>query len=115
MSQKTVRLFLFLLFSGILAGMIAVTVTASLERGIFVAGQELMQDAWFRATLCDAYFGFITFYVWVAYRERRIAGQIGWFVAIMLLGNIAMSIYVLLQLIRMAPDAPLESLLLRRS
>lgn len=109
------RIFLILLFSAILISMVAATVTASLDRGIFVAGRELIGDAWFRATLYDAYFGFITFYVWVAYKERHLHRQAGWFVAIMLLGNIAMSIYVLLQLARMAPNDRLESLLLRRS
>ena len=28
-------------------------------------------NAWTIATLFDAYYGFITFYVWVAYKERR--------------------------------------------
>jgi hypothetical protein len=108
------RIFLILLFFAILISMVAATVIASLDRGIFVAGRDLIGDAWFRATLCDAYFGFITFYVWVAYKERRLLRQAGWFVAIMLLGNIAMSIYVLLQLVRMSPNDRLESLLLRR-
>ena len=114
MTNSTTRIFLILLFLAILVSMIAATVTASMERGIFVAGSELIHDAWFRATLYDAYFGFITFYVWVAYRERRWPSKVAWFVAIMLLGNIAMSIYVLIQLMRMAADEDLETLLLRK-
>ncbi len=95
--------------------MLAATIVASFDRGVFVAGRELMADPWFRATLCDAYFGFLTFFVWVAYKERTVAGRVAWFVAIMALGNIAMSIYVLIHAVRMGPEDTLESLLLRRA
>ncbi len=107
--------FLKLLFAGILLAMLYVTVTASFERGVFEAGAALWPDAWFRATLADAYFGFITFYVWVAYRERDIVSKIVWLVLIMGLGNIAMSVYVLIQLFKLPPGAALEGLLLRKT
>ena len=35
----------------------------------------------------DAYFGFLTLYVWVFYKELRRLPRIAWFVAITLLGN----------------------------
>jgi hypothetical protein len=53
---------------------------------------------WSMATLYDAYFGFLTFFCWLAWRERSLALKVVWFVLIMALGNIAMSAYVLLQL-----------------
>jgi Protein of unknown function (DUF1475) len=56
---------------------------------------------WTIATLIDAYCGFLTFYVWVFYKERRWWPRIAWFIAIMILGNMAMSAYVLLQLLRL--------------
>jgi hypothetical protein len=59
---------------------------------------------WTIATFMDAYFGFVTFYVWVFYKETRWLKRVVWCAAIMLLGNIAMSAYVLLQLMRLAPD-----------
>jgi hypothetical protein len=62
----------------------------------------------------DAYAGFITFYVWVVYREPRLLPRIVWFILIMGLGNIATAAYVLLQLARMRPGDTWESLLLRR-
>ena len=89
-----------LLFALILVSMIGVSTWASLERDIFTAGRDLMQDRWFIATLMDAYFGFLTFYVWVAWREGSLARRVVWFVLIMCLGNIAMSVYVLWQLVR---------------
>ena len=56
---------------------------------------------WTIATLIDAYCGFLTFYVWVFYKEQRWLPRIVWFTAIMVLGNMAMSAYVLLQLLRL--------------
>lgn len=92
------------LFVAILIGMLAVTIRASLVRSVLDNG-PLMRDVWFQATLADAYFGFIMFYVWVFYRERTITSRAGWFVGIMLLGNIAMAIYALLAL-RTASSTP---------
>jgi hypothetical protein len=92
------RTLLILLFSLILVGMLVVTTYASLDRSIFSVGRQLTFDPWFLATLADAYFGFLTFYVWVAYKESSVWRKLLWFVLIMTLGNIAISVYVLIQL-----------------
>lgn len=107
-------LLLKLLFSTIFLCMVGVTTAASLERDVFTAGGALWPEAWFRATLADAYFGFLTFYIWVAYKERRALGRVLWFALIMLLGNLAMSAYVLRELFRLRPGESLETLLLKR-
>ena len=104
-----------LLFGFMLLAMLAVTIAASLDRGVFQALGDLWADLWFKATLLDAYFGFITFYLWVAYKEQRIFAKIMWFVLIMCFGNIAMAVYMLIQLFRMAPNEPMETLLLKRT
>jgi hypothetical protein len=98
----------------VLAGMLYVTVVASLDRGVFVAGADLWRDPWFRATLADAYCGFLTFYAWVAYKERSWLARALWFMAIMALGNIAMAVYMLAQLFRLPAGAGIDRLLLRR-
>jgi hypothetical protein len=67
------------------------------------------------ATLFDAYFGFITFFVWVAYRETKLWVKALWFVLIMGLGNIAMSLYVLIQLLRLKPGEPASAILLKKA
>lgn len=108
------RMFLNLLFGGILLAMLGVTTYASLDRSIFHVGSQLTSDPWFHATLADAYFGFLTFYVWVAYKEPRLWRKAVWFLLIMTLGNIAMSLYVLLQLRGINKDQKLSELLLRR-
>ncbi len=112
----TARLALTLLFGGILAAMLVITATASLNQPLWQwGGLTAEPDRWWTyATLADAYFGFLTFYAWVFYKEPRTAARAGWFVALMLLGNIAMATYVLLQLARLRPGEPVATLLLRR-
>jgi len=70
---------------------------------------------WTLATLLDAYFGFITFYVWVYYKELRTLPKVLWFIAIMLLGNMAMAAYVLLQLLRLPSDSDTATILSTRN
>jgi len=111
------RLALKLLFGSILAGMLVVTTTASLRQPLWEwTGLVAEPDRWWTyATLADAYFGFLTFYAWVFYKEASATSRTGWFIAIMLLGNMAMAVYVLLQLHRLRADQPAESILLRRT
>lgn len=108
------RLLLKLLFTAILAGMLWVTIRAGMAENMFDVGPRLFAEPWWIATLWDAYCGFVTFYVWVFYKETGWASRILWFVLVMCLGNIAMAAYVLLQLVRLPADAPMSALLLRR-
>jgi hypothetical protein len=98
----------------VLLAMLAVTTVASLDRGVFEAGADLWSDPWFKATLADAYFGFLTVFLWIAYKERTWGRKILWFVLLMALGNIAIAIYLLIQLFRLPPSATMEDLLLRK-
>jgi Protein of unknown function (DUF1475) len=112
MHKNTLRL----IFGFILLSLFAYTAWASTQQPVW-DWQGLVtppDNAWTIATLLDAYFGFITFYVWVFYKEPRALPRLGWFVAIMLAGNMAMSAYVLLQLARLRADEPAEAILLRR-
>jgi hypothetical protein len=109
------RIVLIAIFSVILLAMIAVTAYASLEKNVFDAGPELRASRWFQATLVDAYFGFITFYVWLAYRERTWPARIAWFLAIMGLGNMAMAAYMLWRLSRWDEASGAAGILLRQA
>ena len=101
------RNFLILLFAVIFVSMLMVVSLASLKMPIWDAFTTFGDNPWAPATLWDAYFGFLTFYVWVCWRERRIGLRIVWFVLIMALGNIAMSGYVLIQLFKLqAGESP---------
>ena len=107
--------YLRIVFGSILISMLIATTWASLDRGIMVALGDLWPDAWFRATLLDAYLGFITVFVWIAYKEQTLAARTLWFVLLMGLGNIAIALYVLLQLRSLRPGDPVERLLLRQA
>jgi hypothetical protein len=108
------RTFLTTVCLTVMAIMLYVTISASLHQDIVSATRQLWPDLWFRATLADAYCGFLFFWLWVAWREQSVAKGALWFVLIMALGNIAMAGYVLLQLRLMQPGDGIEILLLRR-
>ncbi len=97
----------------VIACMTWITVTASLDRNVMQAGRGLWPDPWFTATLMDAYFAFLTFFAWVAYKETSWMARGAWLVAILLLGNFAMSGYLLWQLSTIK-NFTWEALLLRR-
>jgi hypothetical protein len=91
--------FLRLLFAVVIASMIAVTGWAGGQCGLFAIPPAVLHHPWFIATLFDAYWGFITFYVWVAWKERGTAARLLWFAAIILLGNLAMASYMMGELV----------------
>jgi uncharacterized membrane protein YczE len=91
-----------LLFVAIFLFMVVVTVRTSLQVPIWQA--SFTGNPWAWATLYDAYFGFITFFCRVAWREPSLISKIVWFLLIMLLGNIAMSFYVLPHPFALGPD-----------
>jgi hypothetical protein len=111
------RSLLIALFGGIFVVMIGVTLWAGSNASLLDPAVRAAYNSqpWAIATLFDAYCGFLTFFVWVAFRERSLGVKILWLVLILLLGNIAMSFYVLVQLFRMKPGEPLSSLFSSRA
>jgi len=111
------RTSLKLLFAFILVSLAAYTSWASTQQAVWEwQGLVTAPDRWWTiATLIDAYYAFLTFYAWVFYKEPRTGARIGWFVAIMGLGNMAMAAYVLRELSRLRDDEPASAILLRRS
>jgi hypothetical protein len=107
--------FLRILFSVVLGSMLGVTTWASLQGSVLAIPRAVGAHPWFIATLFDTYWAFFTFFVWLAYKETSWLARALWFVAIVLLGNIAMSTYCLIQLWRVPADAKLEQVLLRSS
>ncbi len=102
-----------ILFAGIFIWMIVLTIRTSLTVSLWSAWDSFGANPWAVATLYDAYFGFITFWIWVAYKESTVWRRVLWLVLILGLGNIAMSLYVLIQLFRLRPDQPVEAVLRR--
>lgn len=105
----TLRIF----FMGVLVTMLLATSWASHACALWKTPEALVTHPWFIATLFDCYFGFLTFFTWVCYKETAWAARLAWLVAILLLGNIAMSVYMLITLFRLPATASLEQVLLR--
>jgi len=108
-------LFLRGLFIVVILSMLWVTSWASGQCPMFSIPRSVWAHPWFIATMFDAYWGFTTFFVWVAYKQTSWVAKIGWFVAIMVLGNIAMASYWLNELFRLPLDGKLsDALTVRR-
>ena len=107
-------IFLRALFLFVLASMLWVTSWASFQCPLFAVPREVFAHPWFIATMFDAYWGFTTFFVWVCYKQTSAVARLAWFVAIMLLGNIAMSAYCLAELFRTPREGNVADLLTRR-
>ncbi|MGQ0698086.1 MAG: DUF1475 family protein [Panacagrimonas sp.] len=72
-------------------------------------------NPWLVATLFDAYFGFLWFWLWVAYKESSWLARSIWLILILLLGNMAMAAYMLIQLWKLPPNPSMKDLLLRHA
>lgn len=101
-------------FTLMLASMIAVTGWASLDCALWRIPGEVVCHPWFIATLADTYWAFLTFYVWLAYKETSWTSRVLWLLAILVLGTMAIAAYMLNQLFRVTADAGIEQILLRR-
>jgi hypothetical protein len=111
--EKPMKTALKVLFAGIFLWMTVLTIRTSLTVSLWDAWDSYAANPWAVATLYDAYFGFITFFVWVAYKESTLWARVLWLVLILGVGNIAMSFYVLIQLFRLKADEPAEAVLRR--
>lgn len=101
------------LFGLILIFMLGITTWASFDKNIFQGFVAVWSEPWGLATLADAYCGFLTFYAWVFYKETGWGARVGWLVAILALGNIAMAFYMLKILFGLPVNARAEDVLLR--
>ncbi len=107
--------FLRILFTVVIASMLAVTSWAGVHQSLGAfARSATFHDPWVIATLFDAYWAFITFYVWVAWKEQSLFARMLWFVSIILLGNMAMSAYMLAQLFAVPAAGPLSDVFTHR-
>ncbi len=104
-----------LLFIVIIVSMLGVTTWASLHTPLFSIPREVYSHPWFIATLFDAYWAFITFYVWVAWKESSLAARLLWLLSILALGNLAMAAYMLRELFRISDIAALGQVFSQRN
>ena len=109
------KTFLKILYTAIFVVMVYVSVVASLDKDIIQAIKGLWPHLWVRATLCDTYFAFLTIFLWVAYKERSLFSKALWFLLIMILGNIAIASYMLIQLFRLKAGESFKDLLVKQN
>ncbi|MEN3942081.1 DUF1475 family protein [Prosthecobacter sp. SYSU 5D2] len=107
----TLRIFFII----VLLSMLAVTTWASKQIPLWKIPYETWTHPWWIATLFDAYWGFLTFYCWIVYKEVSWIARGAWFIAVLLLGNIAMAVYALIQLFKVPLNSRAEDVLLRRN
>src|SRR5262245_15978784 len=112
-ARSTLRL----VFGFILISMIAVTSWASIRQPVWEWGglTQAPDNAWTIATPFDDYYGFITFSVSLVYKETRWLPPVPPLPASLVLGNMAMSGYVLWQLRKLPLNAPMATLLTARN
>ena len=102
-------------FIVILIVMLGVTTWAGTIVALWETPRAVATHPWFIATLFDTYFAFLTFYCWVAYKETSTVARVLWLIAILLLGNITMAIYMLRVLFRLPANADMKAVLLRET
>lgn len=102
-------------FLVVLATMLAVTTWAGSHCALFSIPREVWTHPWFVATLVDAYWAFIAFYVWAAWKEQGGVARILWLVSVLALGSMAIAIYMLRELFTIAPAEGLAPVFTRRN
>lgn len=82
------------------------TVRASVAMAMFDIPADVVGNAWFQVTLLDAYFGFVTVYVWIAWKEQGLVARLLWLPAVLLWGNFALAAYMLRELFSVRANEP---------
>ncbi len=113
-SKEPSYFWLKILFGGISAAMIAITVHTSIQSNLFEVWNELGAQPWMRATLWDFYFNITIISAWVVYKEKKVIPSVFWIIAFILLGSIATAFYVFLQFMKLKPGDSITQVLLPR-
>ncbi len=100
-------------FTVVLVSMLGVTFWAGSQVALWDIPRSVGGHPWFIATLFDTYWAFFTFFCWVYYRENTLLARLGWFVGVVLLGNIAMASYMLILLFRLPVTTSARDILLK--
>jgi len=111
-----VRNFLIALFSILFIYIVYTVVSTSLESNLFEELDFLASIPWMTATLIDFYINTVVIFAWMAFRENKWSVRILWLVGFVLLGSIATTLYVLIQLFSLKKDEPvINAFLLKKA
>lgn len=101
-----------IIFSAIFIWMCFIIISTSLESNLFEEWAFLAGIPWMKATLWDFYANTIILGAWALYKERSVGTGIIWVVLFAVLGSIATSAYMLIQLFRLQPGEGVRELVL---
>ena len=104
---------LIFIVSVVFVWVVFVVVETSLQSNLFEEWGYLMSIPWMKATLWDFYANIFVLLLWVYYKESHIATKVLWTVLFITLGSIAVTGYVLLQLMKLKTGDGLEKVLLK--
>ncbi|OOQ60559.1 DUF1475 family protein [Mucilaginibacter pedocola] len=104
-----------IIFSIIFLWVCYTVITTSLQSNLFEQWDYLGSIPWMRATLWDFYANVSVIYLWVCYKEKGIALKIVWLILLVLLGSIASTAFVLIQLFRLKPNEGLKEFFTSRN
>ncbi|BBM88073.1 DUF1475 family protein [Candidatus Uabimicrobium amorphum] len=97
----------------VLCTTVVATTNIITSENVWASNAVLISNPWALAALLEAYFAFLTFYIWVFYKENSVIAKILWFLFIITLGNIAIAVYMLIQISRWQENEGIEKLVSR--
>ena len=101
--------------SVVFAWVVYVVVDTSLESNLIEQWGYLMSIPWMKATLWDFYANIFVLLLWVYYKESNVAMKVLWTVLFISLGSIAVTGYVILQLMKLKAGDGFEKILLKNN
>lgn len=84
-------------------------VSTSIQSNLFTEWNFLASIPWMKATLVDFYINTIVIFAWMSFRENSWAVRIVWLILFVLLGSMATTIYVLIQLFKLKDGEPVQN------
>lgn len=91
-------------------------VSTSLESNLFKEWDFLSSIPWMKATLVDFYINTVVIFAWMSFRENKWSARILWLLLFILLGSMATTLYVLIQLFSLKKDEPvINAFLLKKA
>ncbi|RWY52525.1 DUF1475 family protein [Mucilaginibacter gilvus] len=103
------------IFSLVFVWVCYTVITTSLQSNLFEQWDYLGSIPWMRATLWDFYANVSVIYLWVCYKEKGIVSKVIWLVLLIVLGSIASTAFVLIQLFRLKPNEGLKEFFISRN
>ena len=103
------------IFSVLFVWVCYVVITTSMQSNLFKEWDYLGSIPWMRATLWDFYANVSVIYLWVCYKEEGIFPKVIWLILLVVLGSIASTAFVLIQLFRLKPNEGLKELFTLRN